>query len=202
MSVIKSIVDQNLEVNDITGTTYSDWVDVQGAITFSAQCVVDVNTPIAKTFAAADVDVSGDFITLAAHGYPTGLKVQISNPGTLPVGISAATDYFVISLSTNTFALATSLALALAGTKLPITGQGVGTNTITPTALAGASVKLQKTNDVNVTPSDEGSATNITVDAVVWLEKVNPSSKYMRVAYTLTAGSMSSDNYVLVKGPN
>ena len=201
MAVYKSIYQELLSVTNVAGSGQTSAIDATGAVTFGAQCVVTVTTPIPKTFLASAVVVATDIITLVAHGYGTGLKVQISNPGTLPAGISAVTDYFCIKLSADTFALATSLALAQAGTKLDITSQGVGTNTVTATALAGATVKLQKSND-NVNWADEGSATSITASGVIWLEKANPTALYLRISYVTTAGQVSADNTVLIKGPN
>jgi hypothetical protein len=199
-------------ISNITGTTYGDPIPLNGAMTVAVQSAVDVNTPSNKTFAAAAVDIGTDTITLTAHGYPTGLKVQISNPGTLPTGISPTTDYFVISLTANTFQLASTLADAIATPAVPIdiSAQGSGTNTVGVTALAGANVKLQVTNDPN-TPdastiwSDVASATSITVDANFYLSQtmsstVPPTGNWTRIAYTLTAGSLSTVNEVVVKG--
>lgn len=150
---------------------------------------------------ASEVNDTDDELTIPSHGLFTGLKGQLTTTGTLPTGLSLATDYFVIEIDTDTIQLAASLADALAGTPIDITSQGAdgSVNTFTPTALAGASIKLQKSND-GTNWSDEGSATNITADAVVFLEKIDPTARYMRVYYTLTAGSLSTDNYVLVRG--
>lgn len=84
------------------------------------------------TFAAADVTTGTDQITVAANSeLITGRKVQIANPGTLPTGISAATDYYIIVVDSTHIKLATSLANAVAGTAIDITAQGSGTNTAT-----------------------------------------------------------------------
>lgn len=201
MSAIIAIYQASQTLTNVVTTTYTSTISVIGSYTYAAQCAVDVNTPTNKTFASTAVDVDTEVITVAAHGYTTGLKVQISNPGTLPTGISPTTDYFVINLTTNTLQLASSLANALAGTPINISAQGSGTNTVEVTALAGANVKLQKSNDGTVW-TDEGSPTNITVDANLWLGKLNPEGAYMRVAYTATAGSFTVVNLILVKGPN
>lgn len=201
MPQIKAIFQGTQTVTSITSTTNGAAVDVTGALTFSAQVNADVNTPTNKTFAAAAVNVNTEVITLSNHAYPTGLKVQISNPGTLPTGISGTTDYFIINLTTSTFQLASTLLNAQAGTPINITAQGSGTNTVEVTALAGGAVKLQKSND-GTNWSDEGSATNITADAVIYLEKAAPTSIFMRLSYTLTAGSYSASSVVAVKGPN
>lgn len=108
--------------------------------------VTDV-TPGDKTFTDADVNVTDDEVTVTAHGFFTGLKVQVSNPGTLPTGLSAATDYYLIVVDANTIQFATSQANAAAGTAINITGAGSGTTTVeVNTTLAGA-VKLQKNDE-------------------------------------------------------
>jgi hypothetical protein len=163
------------------------------------QSVIDVDTPSADTFTDADVDTDEDTITLTAHDFITGLKVALTTAGVLPTGLSA-TDYYVIVVDSNTIKLATSLANALAGTDVDITAAaGGGTHTLTPASLAGATVKLEKSNDSS-NWSDVASATSITADGTVWFSVDRPTYRYVRISYTLTAGRLSSTNNVLVKG--
>ena len=75
---------------------------------------------------ATDVCTGGD--TLKTD---TGTRVRVSSATTLPGGLSANTDYYMIYQSTTTFQLATSLANALAGTAINITDTGTGTHTVT-----------------------------------------------------------------------
>jgi hypothetical protein len=68
-------------------------------------------------------------------------RIQVSSAGTLPAGLSAATDYFVIKLSDTTIRLATSYANAVAGTAINITDAGSGAhtlNTLLPRYTSGA----------------------------------------------------------------
>ena len=70
--------------------------------------------------------------------------VQVTTTGTLPNGISAATNYFVISLTDTTFKLASSYANALAGTGIVVSSTGSGThtlNTLLPRYTNGAGVQ-------------------------------------------------------------
>lgn len=170
-------------------------VDVKSAAGASIQSVVTVTTPSAGTFTAA----ASDICTKTAHAMLTGLKVQVSTTTTLPGGLSAATDYFVIKIDANTFYLATSLANAQAGTKIDITSAGTGTHTITPTAIAGASVKYQGSAD-GVNYADLGTSNNITATANFVFEKVDPMINYIRAYYTLTAGQLSVSQITTVKG--
>lgn len=170
---------------------------VNRAQRYAVQAVVTNSTPSAHTFTCA----ASDICTWTAHGMLTGLKVQVSTTTTLPAGLSASTDYYVIKLSANTFSLATSLVNAQAGTAIDITDAGTGTHTITPTALAGASVKLQRSMD-NSNWSDvpikaTGDATksaSITASGVFMLSDDNMAYNYIRTYYTLTAGQLSVSN--------
>lgn len=82
------------------------------------------------------VDTTGETLTLTAHGLLTGDgPIQFSNSGgSLPGGISAATDYYVIKVDADKISIATSLANALAGTAVNLTSAGSGTNTLSDTA--------------------------------------------------------------------
>ena len=150
--------------------------------------------PAAGVFTAAVTDI----ITDVAHGFVTGLKGQASTTTTLPAGLSLTTDYFVIKLTADTYSLATSLANALLGTAIDITDTGTGNHTFTPTALAGASVKLQGSMD-NSTFADlpikaTGDATKslaITTTVNALLSESDIAVNYIRVYYTLTAGQLS-----------
>lgn len=86
--------------------------------------------PAAFTFTAA----ASGICTKAAHGMTTGDgPFRLSTTTTLPAGLAAATDYWVIVLSSSTYSLATSYANAIAGTAVAITGAGTGTHTQTQT---------------------------------------------------------------------
>lgn len=162
---------------------------------YSVQQVITVTTPSAGAFTAA----ASNICTKSAHGMKTGLKVQVSTTTTLPAGLSAATDYYVIYLSASTFSLAASLSDANAGTAIDITDAGTGTHTITPTAIAGCNVKFQGSND-GTNYTDLASATNITATVNLLTEKVDPMFDYVRAYFTMTAGQISIAQTTLVKG--
>jgi hypothetical protein len=184
----KRLIEKSYAVNDVTGTSYSDNIDLEGARTISVQAVVDVDTPAAATFTAAVTDI----ITATAHDFTTGLKVRVSSDTTLPAGLAGATDYYVVVIDANTFKLSDTLAHALAGTNyIDITNTGTGIHTITPSSLAGGTWTLQQSND-NSNWADVASATNVTADASFLVEKVDPTTRYMRIK--------CSENYVLIKG--
>ncbi len=60
----------------------------------------------------------------------TGTRVQVSTTTTLPAGLSAATNYYLIRVDDNSCKLATSYANAVAGTAIDITTAGSGTHTM------------------------------------------------------------------------
>lgn len=82
-------------------------------------------------WADTDVVTGTDRITITAHGRVTGDRVLVStNGGTLPTGLAANTEYWIIKIDDNTVKFATSLANALAGTAIDLTAAGAGTSTL------------------------------------------------------------------------
>ena len=72
-----------------------------------------------------------DLVTATSHGFSTAETVTVSNTGgALPSPLAAATTYYVIRISADTFKLATSYANAIAGTAIDITTTGTGTNSL------------------------------------------------------------------------
>lgn len=125
---------------DLVGTTFGAG---DGSTTFTlpdlrSRNPIGVGTGTFRfTFASTDVTVATDLITVTASPeLITGRKVQLTTTGTLPTGLSLATDYYIIAISSTTIKLASSRANAVAGTAIDITGQGSGTNTATGTLTA------------------------------------------------------------------
>jgi microcystin-dependent protein len=63
----------------------------------------------------------------------TGQAVYYDTTGTVITGLSDATTYYVVRVSTTTFSLATSVSNANAGTVISLSGDGTGTQTFTIT---------------------------------------------------------------------
>lgn len=186
---------------NIVTTANGASINMAGVQQLTVQANVVVNTPSAQVFASTAVNVTNDTATITAHGFTTGLKGQLTTTGGLPAGLSLATDYFIIVVDVNTVKFASSLANAVAGTQIDLTTQGTGNDTFTPTALAGATVQLQWSNN-NSSWINDGSATAITVSAALGLVATYYGVAYYRVVATLTAGQMSLTNSYLGKGPN
>jgi hypothetical protein len=99
--------------------------------------VTSVTTTTAQTttntltaFSTFTVDAGTDTLTHTNINLMNYTTVQVSTTTTLPAGLSAATDYFVIKLTDTTCRLATSYANAVAGTYIDITDTGTGAHTI------------------------------------------------------------------------
>lgn len=102
--------------------------------------IVDTNDKDAEVEA---VDTSGNSLALTDDRVPffTGDRAEGVTTGTLPAGLSAATDYYIIVVnhgrasadSPVRIKLATSLANAYAGTAVSIGDAGTGTHTIRKT---------------------------------------------------------------------
>lgn len=87
----------------------------------------------AATFTSSEVDTGTEYITLTAHGLTAGTVVQFTTSGTLPTGLSLATDYFVLYVDADTIQVSASLG----GAAVDLTAGGSGTHTITPQGDAG-----------------------------------------------------------------
>ncbi len=168
----------------------------------SVQSFYDVTaSPGAKVVASAAIVFATATWTSTAHGFSTGLVVQLTTGSALPSPLQLITDYYVIALTVDTFQLASSLANAIAGTPITLTNAGVGNQTVTPTALAGASVGYYLSN------VEEGdywtlitTATTITVDGSSYLAQPDVAYRRFKAVKGLTTGIVSLQSYVLLIG--
>jgi hypothetical protein len=115
----------SVDVSDLVAQT-------QGSITasskrFEARAGFTLAAAVAETFTVN----AGDDQLAVARIYTIGEKVRFITSGTLPAGLSLATDYWVIYVDATHIRIATSLANALTGTYIDITTAGTGTQTIT-----------------------------------------------------------------------
>ena len=112
-----------------------------GTVTVGANYSIDVAGPgvTATTVSyvpGADVTSTllprvSNALTLTAHGFTTGQgPVRVSTDTTLPTNLAVDTDYWLISLTANTFSFASSKANALALTAVALSGDGSGNQTI------------------------------------------------------------------------
>lgn len=124
----------------------STFVQTSGALTAPAQPLPARNGALLKvlvasgfdnTFTSSDVSVPNNYVTIANHGFITGQKVQLTTSGSLPTGLSLATDYYVIRISSSTFRFATTPYNAFNGTAVTMSGAGSGTDTVTSQYVEG-----------------------------------------------------------------
>ena len=99
---------------------------VTSTTTATAQTITNTLTTI-STFTA---DAGTDTLTHSAYQLLPYTKVRLTTSVTLPAGLAAATDYYVIKVTDTTCKLATSYANAVAGTQIDITDAGTGTHNI------------------------------------------------------------------------
>ncbi len=91
---------------------------------------------ITLSFEAALVDTTNNWVTSLNTVFPSqGQPVVLTTTGTLPAGLSLATTYYVVRISTTTYGFATTQALADAATLIDITTQGTGIHTLTYTTV-------------------------------------------------------------------
>lgn len=112
-----------------------------------------------SAFSTFTADAATDILTHSNINLMPYTTVQVSTTTTLPAGLSAATNYFVIKVTDTTCKLATSYANAVAGTAINITDAGNGThtiNTLLPRYTDGAGLQTIMWN-TNATPT--GAAT-------------------------------------------
>lgn len=83
-----------------------------------------------SAFSDFTADAGTDVLTHSNINLFPYTRVQVSTTTTLPGGLAAATDYYVIKVSDTECKLATSYANAVAGTNIDITTAGSGTHTI------------------------------------------------------------------------
>lgn len=173
-----------------------------------------------KNFTVASVDTATDIITLNANDAEMlelqyGDRVQISTSGgTLPGGLSALTNYFVIPYQLKTtprIKLASSLANALAGTAINLTSAGSNltiTQNAEPRYHGSGSFDTEtplSENLNNIVTSMAGRAVNVggrwTLLAGAWR---TPAMSYgigdMRGAMGLKNAQSMSDAYNVVNG--
>lgn len=86
------------------------------------------------TFATTDVNTGTEEITFANTTPMADLyQVTFTTTGTLPAGLSLATTYYTIYVSSTVLKFASNLANARAGTAVDLTDQGSGTHTMVKT---------------------------------------------------------------------
>ena len=124
-----------------------------------------------------------DTMTSVAHGRATGDGPfqAVNSGGALPAGLLPATNYWIISLTADTFKLASSLALAMLGTPVGISTDGTGTQSLVDTVSTHAAASCAISANLSVANAAT-IAGNLTV-----------SGSYGTIsATTVTAGTVNA----------
>ena len=193
--------DTVLDQSSQTDTFYSDEIQLDHIYGWAMRHVITDATTSADTFLDANVTVGTDTITMTAHGLTTGAKGQLTTSGTLPAGLSLATDYFVIVTDADDIQLATSLANAQAGTQVDITAAaGGGTHTFTPTALAGTATYQASLDGTNWEDLASPAANAFTGSETSLVNVTDVFYNKLRLKVAVTAGTASATARVNGKG--
>jgi hypothetical protein len=164
----------------LSGTTYTECLpdtltinDTTGDVGFT------MTWDPAFTFVDADVSAGDDTITEAGHALSDGDRVVLSTTGVLPAGLAAATYYYVVSATANTF----KLSATSGGAAVDITAAaGGGTHTATPCYTGQVILDAVPAANYKQTSVPAGSTATITVtgldtDFPYWsLYRLNGSS--------------------------
>lgn len=86
------------------------------------------STVASNTFTASS---SGGLLLTYANDWTNFQKVRFTTSGTLPTGLSLATDYWLVRQGATTAKVATTYANAIIGTVIAFTDAGTGTHTLT-----------------------------------------------------------------------
>lgn len=159
-----------------------------------------VGSVASTTFLAADISTSTNLVTKADHGLVTGQLVQVANGGTLPVGLVAATNYYIYRASSSTYGFCADIYKAKAGTLIDITNIGSGTNTVTTqyTEIYQADSRASISETLNSPYLFAGESGNA---AGFWFEEGTefytncPNAKVYFTDTTLTSVCQSPQNY-------
>lgn len=206
MSTLSILKNENVLSSLIPTQSGSASCKLDGTLNLSVHAVYTVGSFSAATITTANITLDTDpthpsEFMKTSHGLTTGLKVQVTTGGTQATPLQLATDYYVIRVDANYFAVASSLANAIAGTRIDITDVGVTNTIFTAVALAGASVTFQGSNDGS-NWTDLQAATSIAATGSVLYTGANVGYQYLKVVKGLTAGSVDLSARVCLVGPN
>lgn len=104
-------------------------VDILGFIRVTTVTTTTAqSTVVSNTFTASS---SSGLLLTYTNNWQNYQKVRFTTTTTLPTGLTAGTDYWLVRVSATTALVATSYANAIAGTVIAFTDAGTGTHTLT-----------------------------------------------------------------------
>lgn len=145
---------------------------------------------------AANVDTTQDTWDVAVNTcrWLNGQRVQVSTTGSLPGGLSAATNYYIIRWASNKIKFATSVNNALAGTQINLTSQGSGTHTLTEGGLNSRTLGQIMGSDSHYLTTGELATHTHIQDAHTHTQNTHSHTYGNLVSNTTTGGGGNRDN--------
>lgn len=135
--------------------------------------------------AAATFANATGIITSNGHGLVVGDNVRFSNSGgALPTGISATTDYYVISVTTNTFLVSATVG----GASITFSDDGSGTNSFT---VIGKTILTDGYQHVKLTVVSANTST--------WTIKIQGSNSFDKPNFASAASTTNQWFYKQLK---
>lgn len=144
------------------------------------QVILDGVGKLQATFTGATTDI----ITSNGHGFSGGELLQFTTSGTLPAGLSTATDYYVRDVTTNTF----KVSATPDGAVVDITDTGTGTHTF---HLKGRAIMTKGYRHLFLNVNTSGSA-NLTM-------KVQGSRQDAKPDFNASQSATNHWDYVQIK---
>lgn len=182
-----------------TGTLTSSEFRTVNAYGYDAFLSIAFDSAGPVTEASTAWDAATDIITSTAHGFYTGMVVQVSTTGALPTGISGSTDYWVIRVDANTLKLASSLANAQAGTAVNFTAAGSGNHTLTQQTNVATVIVETSPDSATWFAHDLMSAVNI-VSLSSWAKHFESAAQSVRLKVAIGKGSGTFVGWIGSKG--
>jgi len=127
-----------LPIGDVTSQPACIGAKLPFALTQSSGVInyTKSTSPVVVTF-----NSSSNIVEYNIHPFETGDRITFNDDsGTMPIGISSNTDYFVIDSSLNYFKIAETYNDAINGTEIDFSDNGSGTITIDYSYLSSADV--------------------------------------------------------------
>ena len=160
----KHILNIGALINAAAGAPWqAKLVDLQGYYRMTTTNVTGTGSRALLNDATFTASSSSGLLLTYARDFNTFTKVRFTTTTTLPTGLSLATDYYLVRVSSTTARVATSLANAIAGTVIAYTDGGTGTHTLRIQTRANQGIGVQACFVVQTAPT--GGGPNLTASA-------------------------------------
>ena len=142
-----------------------------------------------------EVQIATEYLLIPSHGFLSGMCVRGTTTGTLPGGLSLATDYFVKIVDANTI----QLSATQGGSAVNLTNTGTGVHTLTPETTMAGTITVQKSHD-GTTWVDTSDTITISASPLIGhLDVTDKNYRYMRLNNATTEGASTVTATVQVK---